>query len=111
MILGATLEFNTVKKWLLDDGSFSDKEVENATVVEFFTGEGGDILATANNMDAFLTNLAESLKNWKNPFDKFQTNYDMLEATIRQREILERRYNKMLEQRNVTAEKLAKLRQ
>lgn len=109
-IAGTTLEFNTTEKWL-KDGQIYDKFIEGAEQVYVFNDTTEQIVATANDMDAFLTNLAESLKNWKNPFDKFQTNYDKLEATIRQREILERRYNKMLEQRNVTAEKLAKLRQ
>jgi hypothetical protein len=45
---------------------------------------------------------------WKNPYDKLYNNYEEVNKLLREREKLERRYDKLLENRDVTAQKLIK---
>ena len=75
---------------------------------------GGGMIATGSNVDLgamFAKSLAglggkKGGNEWENPFDKFYNTYEKINALLREREKLERQYDKILNNRSKTSKEL-----
>jgi hypothetical protein len=82
----------------------------NAGMAQWKAVEDGTIKFIWNTQEVLLASLEEvgsAVKKWISPYDRLFNLNEALNGTIREREKLERKYNRALAENNLTAQEMA----
>ena len=109
--IGVTLNFDTTPMYNVGGTWVKSENNERPA-----GAVGGPVYALNNvsmknngNRNPFSSkNKGGSKDKWENPYDKFYNTYEKINYLLREREQLERRYDKLLKNRDVTSKKLIK---